>query len=52
MEEPNLVSDSSDEEGIDCYIPRAKISKKKWEADKLDSYFISRTNPPAKFILP
>ena len=54
MDEANTISDSSDDEGVDRYIPRAKISKEKWEPDnlKLDRYYISHTNPPAKFILP
>ena len=49
MDEANTVSDSSDDEGVDHYIPHAKISNEKWEPDKLDRYYISRTNPPAKF---
>ena len=52
MNEANIISDSSDDEGIDHYVPSARITHEKWEPDKLDRYYISHTNPPAKFVLP
>ena len=52
MNEANTISDSSDDEGVDCYVPSIRVTHEKWEPDKLDRYYISRTNPPAKFVLP
>ena len=52
MNEANTISDSSDDEGVDRYVPSVRITHEKWEPDKLDRYYISRTNPPAKFVLP
>ena len=52
MASPTAVSDSSDDETIDRFKPRIRISEKKWDPDILDRYYISRTDPPAKFVLP